>query len=85
VLERLVGDVRRYNRLAHERPAGEVLYQFLRGSGLLSKLASMESVAAEEALQNIARFFESSLSVGLAAGRSGRLRGRQPADAHRRG
>jgi Superfamily I DNA and RNA helicases len=58
VLERLVGDVRRYTELAHERPAGEVLYQFLRGSGLLSKLASMESVAAEEALQNIARFFD---------------------------
>jgi DNA helicase-2/ATP-dependent DNA helicase PcrA len=58
ILERLVGDIRRYTELAHERPAGEVLYQFLRGSGLLSKLASTESVAAEEALQNIARFFE---------------------------
>ncbi len=58
ILERLVGDVRRYTELAHERPAGEVLYQFLRGSGMLSKLASTESVAAEEALQNIARFFE---------------------------
>ena len=57
-LARLVGDVRRYAELSHERPAGEVLYQFLRQSGLLSKLASAESVAAEEALQNIARFFE---------------------------
>jgi DNA helicase II / ATP-dependent DNA helicase PcrA len=57
-LERLVADVRRYTTLAHERPAGEVLYQFLRQSGLLSKLASTESVAAEEALQNIARFFD---------------------------
>ena len=43
---------------AHERPAGEVLYQFLRESGLLSRLASADSVAAEEALQNIARFFD---------------------------
>jgi DNA helicase II / ATP-dependent DNA helicase PcrA len=58
ILERLVGDVRRFTEMAHERPAGEVLYQFLRQSGLLNKLASTESVAAEEALVNIARFFE---------------------------
>ena len=58
ILERFVGDVRRYTDLAHERPAGEVLYQFLRQCGLLSRLASTDSVAAEEALQNIARFFD---------------------------
>jgi DNA helicase-2/ATP-dependent DNA helicase PcrA len=57
-LERLVSDLRRFTELAHERPAGEVLYQFLRDSGILSKLASTDSVAAEESLQNIARFFE---------------------------
>jgi DNA helicase-2/ATP-dependent DNA helicase PcrA len=57
-LERLVTDLRRFTDLAHERPAGDVLYQFLRDSGLLSRLASTDSVAAEEALQNIARFFE---------------------------
>ncbi|HEX7613500.1 MAG TPA: ATP-dependent DNA helicase, partial [Candidatus Limnocylindrales bacterium] len=57
-MERLVADLRRFTDLAHERPAGEVLYQFLRDSGLLSRLASTDTVAAEEALQNIARFFE---------------------------
>jgi DNA helicase-2/ATP-dependent DNA helicase PcrA len=57
-LERLVVDLRRFTALAHERPAGEVLYQFLRDSGTLSRLASTDSVAAEESLQNIARFFE---------------------------
>jgi DNA helicase-2/ATP-dependent DNA helicase PcrA len=57
-LERFVGDVLRFTDLAHERPAGEVLYQFLRDSGLLARLASTDTVAAEEALQNIARFFE---------------------------
>jgi DNA helicase II / ATP-dependent DNA helicase PcrA len=57
-LERLVDDIARYTDLAHERPAGEVLYQFLRDSGMLSRLASTDSVAAEESLQNIARFFE---------------------------
>jgi DNA helicase-2/ATP-dependent DNA helicase PcrA len=55
---KLVADMRGYLRLAHERPAGEVLYAFLRGTGLLVRLAATDSVAAEEALQNIARFFE---------------------------
>jgi DNA helicase-2/ATP-dependent DNA helicase PcrA len=57
-LQRLVADVRHYSEMAHQRPAGEVLYQFLRQSGMLSRLAAMESAAAEEALQNIARFFD---------------------------
>ena len=57
-MERLVADLRKFTDLAHARPAGEVLYQFLRDSGLLSRLASTDTVAAEEALQNIARFFE---------------------------
>ena len=55
---RLVEDLRTYIALAHERPAGEVLYAFLRGSGWLTRLAETESVAAEEALSNIARFFD---------------------------
>jgi DNA helicase II / ATP-dependent DNA helicase PcrA len=57
-LERLVKDMIRFTELAQERPAGEVLYQFLRESGILGRLAKAESVAAEEALQNVARFFD---------------------------
>ena len=57
-MERLVSDLRKFTDLAHARPAGEVLYEFLRDSGQLSRLASTDTVAAEEALQNIARFFE---------------------------
>ena len=57
-VSRLVADLRGYSTLAHERPAGEVLYAFLRGTGLLARLAATDTVAAEEALQNIARFFE---------------------------
>ncbi|MGD0248198.1 MAG: ATP-dependent DNA helicase, partial [Candidatus Limnocylindrales bacterium] len=57
-LERLVADLRRFTELAHERPAGEVLYQFLRESGLLARLAAADSAAAEEALANVARFFD---------------------------
>ena len=53
-----MGDLGRFTELAHERPAGEVLYQFLRDSGMLSRLASTDTIAAEESLQNIARFFE---------------------------
>ena len=55
---RLVGDVKRYVAQAHERPAGEVLYGFLRESGILGRLAGEDSAAAEEGLGNIARFFE---------------------------
>ena len=55
---KLVSDLQTYVALAHERPAGEVLYAFLRGSGWLRRLAEAESVAAEEALSNIARFFD---------------------------
>jgi DNA helicase-2/ATP-dependent DNA helicase PcrA len=57
-LTRLVADLRRYSVLAHERPAGEVLFAFLKGSGLLARLASEEGAASEEALQNVARFFD---------------------------
>ena len=57
-ITRLVGDVKRYVELAHQRPAGEVLYTFLRESGILGRLASEDSAAAEEGLGNIARFFE---------------------------
>jgi DNA helicase II / ATP-dependent DNA helicase PcrA len=55
---RLVADMRRYVALAHERPAGEVLYSFLRDSGLLARYAKAHTVAAEEAVQNVARFFD---------------------------
>ena len=55
---RLVGDIRRYADLAHERSTGEVLYAFLRESGLLARYAAPSSVADEESLLNVARFFE---------------------------
>ncbi len=39
-------DLRRYAGLAHERPAGEVLYAFLKESGLLARLAAADERAA---------------------------------------
>ncbi len=55
---RLAADLRAYETAAHATPAGELLYRFLRGSGLLARLVGTDTPAAEEALQNIARFFE---------------------------
>ncbi|HET7726400.1 MAG TPA: ATP-dependent helicase, partial [Candidatus Limnocylindrales bacterium] len=55
---RLVADLQRFAALAHERPAGEVLYAFLRSSGLLARYAAADTVAAAEALSNVARFFD---------------------------
>ncbi|HET9346804.1 MAG TPA: ATP-dependent DNA helicase, partial [Candidatus Limnocylindrales bacterium] len=55
---RLVADLRRYSQLAHERPAGEVLYTFLRDARIIARLAASDTVAGEEELRNIARFFD---------------------------
>jgi DNA helicase-2/ATP-dependent DNA helicase PcrA len=55
---RLVADLRALSEMAHERPAGEVLYAFLRTTGTLGRLAGESSVNAEEQLRNVARLFE---------------------------
>jgi DNA helicase-2/ATP-dependent DNA helicase PcrA len=57
-VSRLVMDMRELSTIAHERPAGEVLYAFLRRSGTLSRLAAEATIGAEEQLRNIARFFD---------------------------
>ena len=57
-LGRLVADLRRFVELGHRRPAGEVLYDFLRSSGFLGRLVAAGTPAADEAVSNIARFFE---------------------------
>lgn len=57
-ITRLVGDLRRLRDLAHARPAGEVLYAFLKGSGWLAEMASAGTARAEEMLSNVARLFD---------------------------
>ena len=57
-LGRLTADLRRYRDLAQRRPAGEVLYAFLRDSGWLAELAGATTLAAEEQLANVGRFFD---------------------------
>jgi DNA helicase II / ATP-dependent DNA helicase PcrA len=56
---RLVEDVRSAIEMSHQRPAGEVLYDHLRRSGILRRLARAEAGSVEESrLRNVARFFE---------------------------
>ena len=57
-VRRLVEDLRALSQLAHERPAAEVVYGFLRRTGTLTRLAGDPTFGAEETLRNIARFFE---------------------------
>jgi DNA helicase-2/ATP-dependent DNA helicase PcrA len=57
-VHKLGADLRGYADDAHVRPAGELLYRFLRASGMLARLVATDTPAAEEQLANIARFFE---------------------------
>jgi DNA helicase-2/ATP-dependent DNA helicase PcrA len=57
-LARIVADLHRFIELGHRRPAGELLYDFLRSSGSLDRLMAARTPAGDEALSNIARFFE---------------------------
>jgi DNA helicase-2/ATP-dependent DNA helicase PcrA len=54
----LVVDLERYVALAHAKPAGEVLYAFLRDTGLLARLAADDGRMGDDALANVARFFD---------------------------
>ena len=55
---RLVADLTWASEAAHRRPAGEVLYGFLKRTGRLARLAAAGTAEADEALANISRFFE---------------------------
>jgi DNA helicase-2/ATP-dependent DNA helicase PcrA len=57
-IARLVEDLGRHLERSHERSTGEVLYGFLKESGLLARYAAAETAATEEAVQNVARFFD---------------------------
>ena len=54
---RLVEDLTAAATLSHERPAGEVLYDFLRRTGTLASLAA-GGAEVEQAVLDVARFFE---------------------------
>jgi DNA helicase-2/ATP-dependent DNA helicase PcrA len=53
---RLTKDLERYMELARETPTGELLYQFLTDSGLMSRYARAP-VELEQEVQNVGKFF----------------------------
>jgi DNA helicase-2/ATP-dependent DNA helicase PcrA len=56
--KRFVADIDRGVRSMGDRRTGEALYEFLKESGYLSRLASVSSPKDERRVANIARFFE---------------------------
>jgi DNA helicase-2/ATP-dependent DNA helicase PcrA len=53
---RLIADLQRYMDLAREHPTGEVLYQFLVDSGLMTRYAKAPAELEQE-VQNVSKFF----------------------------
>jgi DNA helicase-2/ATP-dependent DNA helicase PcrA len=56
VIGRLVADLTRYMELARETPTGELLYQFLVDSGLMTRYAKAPAEEEQE-VQNVSKFF----------------------------
>ncbi len=54
---RLVADLERYMELARETPTGELLYQFLVDSGLMTRYARAPAELEQE-VQNVSKFFK---------------------------
>jgi DNA helicase-2/ATP-dependent DNA helicase PcrA len=54
---RLVADLERYMELARETPTGELLYQFLVDSGLMTRYAKAPAELEQE-VQNVSKFFK---------------------------
>jgi len=56
VIGRLIADLERYMELARETPTGELLYQFLVDSGLMTRYAKAPPEQEQE-VQNVSKFF----------------------------
>ena len=56
VIGRLIADLERYMELARETPTGELLYQFLVDSGLMTRYAKAPAEQEQE-VQNVSKFF----------------------------
>ncbi|MBI3079696.1 MAG: ATP-dependent helicase [Deltaproteobacteria bacterium] len=57
-IAKLLDDLQRYVRLARQAATGEVLYQFLTDMGYLQRLSRAGTLAADQQIRNIAKFFE---------------------------
>src|SRR5262249_24247651 len=56
-VRRLMSDLERYMELARETPTGELLYQFLVDSGLMTRYARAPAELEQE-VQNVSKFFK---------------------------
>ncbi len=54
---KLYADIGKYTELARRMPTGQVLYRFLSESGLLSGYTQANTVEADFAIKNLAKFF----------------------------
>ncbi|PIS15010.1 hypothetical protein COT63_02255 [Candidatus Shapirobacteria bacterium CG09_land_8_20_14_0_10_38_17] len=59
ILSKIVAMINRHLELVKKRQtAGQILYYFLEDSGILKKIAKIDSIVEEQRAQNISRFFE---------------------------
>ena len=56
-LKKLLDDLDKYLKLSRTEPTYVVLYRFLRDSGYLEQLTSVDSIESDLKIQNIAKFF----------------------------
>ncbi|MGB9613552.1 MAG: 3'-5' exonuclease, partial [Candidatus Margulisiibacteriota bacterium] len=57
-VRKIMEDIQYYLEVAKQRTTGEVLYEFLKKSGYLSKLTREQSLENENRIKNLAKFFE---------------------------
>jgi DNA helicase-2/ATP-dependent DNA helicase PcrA len=57
-IRHLVADLERYMELAREVPTGEVLYQFIKDSGWLTRMYRAETARDVAETKNVAKFFD---------------------------
>ncbi len=63
-ISEIIEDIKTYLEISRNYSTGEVLYKFVTQKGYLKRLSKLESLSAEEKIQNIAKFFEIIRSSG---------------------
>ena len=57
-LERFLQDLENFLKKSRDYTTGQLLYEFLKESGTLSRLSKIETVETDAKIQNLAKFFE---------------------------
>jgi len=57
-LKKLIMMIREHLELMKKETAGQILYYFLQGAGLIQAMVKVESLAEEKKVKNISRFFD---------------------------